>query len=208
MEQIFEESLRVLKQDAYFRPLIKKYGPPDLTTYHKTETTAFSALLRSIIYQQLSGRAAGAIYARVLDLFPHETPTPADLLKIRKPSLRKAGLSIAKIDYVRDLARKCLDGTIDEMRFPQMSSQEIIDHVTQVHGIGEWTAHMLLIFTLYRSDVLPVGDLAIRKGFQKLYNMKSLPTKKEMQTRAMPWASHASIASWYLWKLVDEDASV
>jgi 3-methyladenine DNA glycosylase/8-oxoguanine DNA glycosylase len=199
----FRESLRVISADKKMASLIRKYGPPDLGRYHGG-IGVFPALLRSIIYQQLSGHAARAIHARVLALFPKSVPTPQALLKIRAPKLRKAGLSIQKIQYVRDLAHKFLDGTIDEKRFPQMNSQEIIEHLTQVKGVGEWTAHMVLIFTLGRLDILPVGDLGIRKGFRKVYKMRTLPDKKEMEKRARPWREHASIASWYLWAVADD----
>ncbi len=189
------------------RALIKKYGPPDLSRYHG-KLGIFPALLRSIIYQQLSGKAAAAIHKRVVELFPpgrsgRKRPTPELLLKIRAPQLRAAGLSIQKISYVRDLAKKCLDGTIDEKKFPQMTSEEIVQHLVAVRGIGEWTAHMLLIFSLKRTDILPVGDLAIRKGFQKVYRLKATPDKKRMERIAAKWRAHASIASWYLWRSVD-----
>jgi DNA-3-methyladenine glycosylase II len=199
----FSASVAFLKKDKRFAALIKRYGPPDLERYHG-KINVFQALLRSIVYQQLSGHAAAAIHTRVKALFPRDKPTPELLLKIRAPRLRKAGLSIQKIAYVRDLAKKCLDGTIDQKHFPKMTSQEIIDHLTAVKGIGEWTAHMLLIFTLHRVDILPVGDLAIRKGFQSVYGLKEMPTVKEMEALAENWRAHASIASWYLWQVADE----
>lgn len=182
--------------------LINRFGPPDMTKYHR-KITVFHSLLRSIIYQQLSGYAAKAIHGRVLAL-TDDKPTPEKLLQIRAPRLRKAGLSTQKITYVRDLARKFLDGTINENLFKKMSSQEIIDHVVQVKGIGEWTAHMLLIFRLHRPDILPTGDLAIQKGFQKVYGLRKRPHKKDMERIAKPWRQHASVAAWYLWRVMDE----
>lgn len=196
-------SLIVLKKDKRMRSIILKFGPPRLKRPGLKKGHVFGALLRAIIYQQLSGRAAGAIHRRVLTLFPHEEPTPERLLKISAKKLRAAGLSVQKIAYVRDLARKYLDGTIDEKRFKKMSSDEVIEHVTSVHGIGEWTAHMLLIFTLGRLDILPVGDLGVRKGFQLVYGLKLLPDKKQMEKIASPWRSHASIGAWYLWQVAD-----
>jgi len=200
----YDAALRALRRDKYLAPLIKRYGPPELTRYHKKTRGVFSALLRSIVYQQLSGHAARAIHERVVALFPSGNPTPQALLKIRAPRLRKAGLSIQKIAYARDLARKCLDGTIDERLFQKMTSQEIVEHLTQVHGVGEWTAHMVLIFTLGRADILPAGDLAVRKGFQKAYGLRALPGKAEMEARAAKWRAYASIASWYFWAIADE----
>lgn len=202
-------ALKVLKSDPRMARLMKRYGRPDLTRYHKMSRTLFASLVRSIVYQQVSGHAARAIHARVVALFPGGKPTPEQLLKIRAPQLRKAGLSVQKIAYVKDLAKKCLDGTIDEKQFAQMSSQEIIEHLVAVKGIGEWTAQMMLIFKLYRLDILPVGDLAIRKGFQKIYGLKKEPDRKTMERLATPWRAYATVASWYLWRAMDEakDAS-
>jgi 3-methyladenine DNA glycosylase/8-oxoguanine DNA glycosylase len=198
-------SLVALKRDPHMAALIRRYGPPDLTKYHANSRGVFHAILRSIVYQQVSGHAAKAIHARVVALFPKNNPTPERLLKLRATTLRKAGLSIAKVRYVRDLAKKVLDGTVNEKQFPRMSSQEIIDHLVQIDGVGEWTAHMLLIFMLYRPDILPTGDLAIRKGFQAVYGLKEMPDRKTMERIAAPWRAHATAASWYLWRVVDEE---
>lgn len=184
--------------------VVRRYGALDLSKYHRGAGSVFARLIRSIVYQQISGKAAAAILDRLLDLFPNRKPTPQQLLKIHARKLRSAGLSIQKIEYVRDLARRFLDGTIDEKLFPNMSSQEIIDHLVQVKGVGVWTAQMLLIFTLYRPDILPWGDLAIQKGFKEVYGLKKLPDKKTMEKIAKPWRSHATAASWYLWRVADE----
>jgi 3-methyladenine DNA glycosylase/8-oxoguanine DNA glycosylase len=201
MKKIHDVSLARLKRDKAIGALIKKHGRPDFA--RRGGSTVFESLLRSIIYQQLSGHAARAIHGRVLALFPKEKPTPKLLLKIPAKKLRKGGLSIQKIEYVRDLARKCIDGTIEEKRLPKMSSAEIIEHLTAVKGVGEWTAHMVLIFTLQRPDILPTGDLGIKKGFQIAYKLRSLPTKKRMEQIAGSWKGHESIASWYLWRAAD-----
>jgi 3-methyladenine DNA glycosylase/8-oxoguanine DNA glycosylase len=203
----FSISQKALAKLPHFRPLIKKHGPVDLTRYHRRQKTVFQALLRSIVYQQISGKAAASILARVEALFPKNKPTPELLLKLPDAALRAAGLSGQKVVYVKDLASKCLDGTIDEKRFPRMTSQEIIEHLVQVKGIGVWTAQMLLIFTLYRPDILPWGDLAIQKGFRTLYGLRSLPDKKRMEKLAEPWKEHASAASWYLWRIADMEKS-
>lgn len=184
--------------------VIRAHGELDLTQYHRRAGSVFSRLLRSIVYQQISGKAAAAILERVVSLFPKKKPTPERLLKIPTQKLRSAGLSAQKVEYVRDLARKYIDGTINEKQFPKMSSQEIIDHLVQVKGVGVWTAHMLLIFTLYRPDILPWGDLAIQKGFKEVYGLKTLPDKKTMEKIAKPWRSHATAASWYLWRVADQ----
>ncbi len=200
----FSESLKALKKDPKMAAVLRKHGTLDLSKYHKGAGSVFARLVRSIVYQQISGKAAAAILDRVLELFPRKKPTPELLLKIPVSKLRSAGLSPQKVVYVRDLAHKYLDGTISEKRFPKMSSQEIIDHLVQVKGIGVWTAHMLLIFTLYRPDILPWGDLAIQKGFKEVYGLKQLPDKKRMEKIALPWRAHATAASWYLWRVADE----
>ena len=106
---------------------------------------------------------------------------------------------------MRDAAKKFLDGTINPRKFAKMSSQEITDHLVQIKGVGVWTAHMLLIFTLLRPDILPTGDLGIRKGFQKVFRLRSMPDHKRMEKLARGWREHASVASWYLWRVVDTD---
>jgi DNA-3-methyladenine glycosylase II len=200
----YTAALKALRKDPQMAALVKRYGPPDLSKYHGS-VSIFGSLLRSIIYQQISGKAAASIHARVLALFPRGVPTPEALLKIRAPRLRACGLSIGKVVYVRDLAMKYVDGTINEKHFPKMSSEEIVDHLVQVKGIGEWTAQMMLIFKLHRFDILPVDDLAIRKGFKNAYDLKAIPSKKEMEQLAAPWRAHASVASWYLWKASHPD---
>ncbi len=204
----YTDAIATLRRDVKFAPLIERHGAPDLSRYHGG-INIFQSLLRSIVFQQISGSAARAIHGRVLDLFPRKHPTPELLLKIRAPKLRACGLSVQKIVYVRDLAARCLDGTINPKKFPRMSTQEIIDHLIVVKGIGVWTAQMMLIFNLHRLDVLPVGDLAIRKGFKKVYRMRTDPTVKQIEKIARPWRAYASVASWYLWKEMDgENAAV
>lgn len=201
--QNFSTSIQAISKDPKMRAVVKRHGALDLSKYHKGAGSIFARLLRSIVYQQISGKAAAAILGRVLALFPRQEPTPKRLLKLRASQLRKAGLSIQKVTYVRDLAHKFLDGTIDEKKFPEMSSEEIIAHLVQVKGVGVWTAQMLLIFTLYRPDILPWGDLAIQKGFKEVYRLKALPDKKQMENIAKPWRSHATAAAWYLWRVAD-----
>lgn len=199
----FSDSIKALRKDPKMAPVVRKYGMVDLSAYHRRAGSIFARLMRSIIYQQISGKAAAAILARVASLFPNGKPTPEYLAKIPDAKLRSAGLSPQKIKYVRDLAEKYLDGTINEKLFPKMTSEEIIEHVVRVKGIGVWTAHMLLIFTLYRRDILPWGDLGIQKGFKEVYGLRKLPDKKQMEKIARPWLSHATAASWYLWRVAD-----
>lgn len=118
--------------------------------------------------------------------------------------MRAVGLSGQKASYLKDLALKFTDGTIDPKKFPKMTDQEIIEHVTAVKGIGDWTAHMFLMFTLHRPDVLPTGDLGIQKGFQKIFNLRSKPSPEKMERLAAIWKGHRTVASMYLWRLLDE----
>lgn len=118
--------------------------------------------------------------------------------------LRSAGLSGAKALYIKDLAEKFADGTIKHRSLGRMESTDIIEHLLQIKGVGVWTVQMLLIFTLGRPDILPVGDLGVRKGMQRVYKLRSLPTPAEMERLAAPWRDHASVASWYLWRVADE----
>lgn len=200
----FSKSIRQLAKDPRFKKLIKVHGRPTLSDYFPKAGGVFGSIVRSITYQQISGKAAGAIYARFAKLFPRNTPTPERLLKLTDGELRACGFSAQKIKYLRDAALKFSDGTINPRRFPAMTSEDIIEHFVQIKGVGTWTAHMVLIFTLHRLDILPTGDLAIRKGFQRLYRLKALPSHEEMEQLAQKWRAHATVASWYLWRVTDE----
>lgn len=195
-----DESLTLLKKDKRFAALIKLHGKPELAR----GKNLFQALVRSIVYQQLSGKAAATIYRRFTELFPdRKFPTPEQVLKIDFIKLRSVGLSGQKATYIQDLALKFTDGTIKHKSLHKMSTEEVTKHLTQVKGVGVWTVHMLQIFTLGRLDVLPTGDLGIRKGFQVVYKLKTLPTPAEMEALAKDWRAHASVASWYLWRAAD-----
>ncbi len=196
------ESLKILKQDRFFARLIAQHGVPDMAV----RKNPFQALVRSIIHQQLSGKAAETIYARFLALFDNKKkfPMPEEVRALSLERLRSSGLSAQKTGYLRDLAEKFSDGTIRLDALKKMNNEEIIRHLTQVKGIGEWTVHMLLITTLNRPDILPTGDLGIRKGFQIVYGLNALPDKKHMEKLAASWRAHASVASWYLWRAADE----
>ena len=197
----FEKSLTALKRDKRFAPLIKKYGAPDL----KRGTNPFQALIRSIIHQQVSGAAARTIHARFVGLFPKgKFPTSAMVSAVPLEKMRAAGLSGQKASYIKDLAEKFSDGTIKYRSLHKMESPDIVKHLTQIKGVGVWTVHMLLIFTLKRPDILPTLDLGIRKGFQMLYKLKGLPSHEQMEKLSVRWRAHASTASWYLWRVADE----
>ena len=199
-----QKSISVLKKDKRFAKLIKKHGIPDLKWGRVGLKNSFRALVRSIIYQQVSGFAASSILKKFIFLFGR-FPKPADVNKISVSKLRSAGLSSQKVKYIKDLAQKFTDGTIKHKSLKKMSNVEVIEHLIQVKGIGVWTAHMFLIFTLNRRDILPTGDLGIQKGFKILYGLKDLPDHDKMEQLAKPWREHASYASWYLWRLADSD---
>jgi 3-methyladenine DNA glycosylase/8-oxoguanine DNA glycosylase len=165
----------------------------------------FTALLRSIVYQQLSGKAAATILGRVNKLFaPRRGPTPRELLEISPERLRTAGLSTNKTLAVRDLAAKTLDGTVPSLaRIRRMNDEEIIERLTQVRGIGRWTVEMLLMFRLGRPDVLPLTDLGVRKGYGLTFHRGRMVTATSMTRRAERWRPYRSVASWYLWRALE-----
>ena len=193
-------AVRHLKRDPRLAPLIGVHGHPPF----KPQPNAFKALTESIIYQQLSGKAASVIYGRFLDLFPKRRfPKPELLLTIPATQLRSVGLSNQKASYLLDLAAKFMDGTIQPKRFPLMSNEEISEHLIQVKGIGQWTADMFLMFALNRPDVLPVGDLGIRNGFKKLYGLRKEPSPERMTALAEGWRPYRTAAAWYLWRVLE-----
>lgn len=200
----YKDSHPVLLKDKHLGAFIKNFGP--LWFRRKHTKNAFQALCESIIYQQLSGKAAGTILKRFVALFPGKKfPTPEDVLKIKVERLRSAGLSGQKSAYLKDLATKFKDGTINPTLFRNMSDADIIEHVVAVKGIGEWTAQMFLMFTLARPDVLPTGDLGIQKAFQKLFRLKARPTPQKMEKLATCWAGHRTLACMYLWRYMDTE---
>ena len=171
----------------------------------KSEQEPFESLLRSIVYQQLSGHAAGAIFKRLLALYPDKShPSPEDLLLTSAETLRSCGLSRSKVRSVTDLADKTHQGLLPNRKKVQMMSDEdIIEAFTTVFGIGQWTCEMLLMFTLGRLDILPVSDLGVRRGFMHAYRLDEMPSPQEVMKRGELWKPYRSIASFYLWKLAD-----
>jgi len=168
----------------------------------------YEALLRSITYQSISGRAAATIFGRIKALGGDDRiPTPEEMLKLRTPTLRKAGLSGAKILAMKDLARKTLAGvvpTLDEAR--AMSDEELVARLVSVRGIGVWSVEMFLIFRLGRPDVLPIHDLGIRKGWAITYGKKQLPKPRELLAFGERWRPYRTVASWYMWRACERAA--
>ncbi|MBA3345614.1 MAG: DNA-3-methyladenine glycosylase 2 family protein [Gemmatimonadales bacterium] len=195
--------LHLCNADPALARLLAQAGAFTLRT--RPTQSLFAALTQSIVYQQLSGKAAATILARVKALFaPKRFPTPRDILDIPSERLRAAGLSTAKTAALKDLAARTLDGTVPSLPLVRrMSDEEIIERLTLVRGVGRWTVEMLLMFRLGRPDVLPVGDLGVRKGFALTFGGRTLPDPEVMSRRAERWRPYRSVASWYLWRALE-----
>ncbi len=189
--------------DAELGALIDRIGP--FAMEMKAADSLFEAMLRSIVYQQLHGKAAATIHGRVLaELDRHGGPTPEALTKATDAALRGAGLSGNKLLAVRDLSLKCREGTVPSLKDARrLADEELVTRLTEVRGIGPWTVHMLLIFYLGRPDVMPTGDFAIRLGFKRLYRKRKDPTPEAIVKHARRWQPYRSVASWYLWRSLD-----
>jgi DNA-3-methyladenine glycosylase II len=189
--------------DPALAEVIKRVGPYALQL--EATTTLFEALLRSIVYQQLHGKAAASILARVrAELERHGGVTAEASTRTTDDRLRAAGLSRNKLVAIRDLAARCLDGTVPTFAEARdLGDDELVERLTTVRGIGPWTVHMLLIFHLGRPDVMPTGDFAIRLAFKKIYRKRKDPTPDMIIKHARRWEPYRSVASWYLWRSLD-----
>lgn len=205
--ELFAEQLRAAekhlsRRDAVLRPYIKRHGTCRLQQHPRH----FETLVNSIVSQQLSTKAADTIFRRFVALYaPAKFPKPTAIITTPDETLRGVGLSGQKLAYIKDLAAKVDDGTVHLKRIAQMSDDEIIAELTQVKGIGVWTVHMFLIFSLGRLNVLPVGDLGIRMAVQRLYGLEELPkpTAIEAIAEQNQWQPYRSVASWYLWRSLE-----
>ncbi|OVE79476.1 hypothetical protein BVY00_00330 [bacterium G20] len=186
--------------DPVLANLIKHYGPPNLSPHGDH----YKQLLSSIIGQQLSVKAAASIRGRVFDFFGGK-PSPQQLLAADPNKLRSLGLSRAKVIYVKDLAQHIVDGQLDMTHVSTLPNDELIEQLVAVKGIGVWSAHIFMIFGLGRLDILPVGDLGIRKAAMKLYNLRQLPSPERLikLSKQNSWSPYESIAAWYLWQSLD-----
>jgi len=189
------------KADPVMAQMIAEVGPCRYQV--KRSGTHFDALCRSIIYQQLSTKAAGTIHGRFLDLFPQQQPSPDALLALSEERLRGVGLSRQKLSYLRDLASKVHSNALPLGHLDSLRDQEIIDYLVPVKGIGVWTAQMFLMFRLGRLDVLPDLDLGIRNAIKKAYRVRGVPNAKRIARIGAPWRPYASVACWYLWRSLD-----
>ncbi|MFL5781453.1 MAG: DNA-3-methyladenine glycosylase family protein [Thermoleophilaceae bacterium] len=192
------------RKDPVMRELIKRVGKLDLEARRRGRPAdAYGALVRSIVGQQLSTKAAATIYGRLTDLFGGRTPTPQELLDTDPDAIRAAGMSGAKTAYLRSLAEHVLSGELELDRLNDLSDDDIVAELTAVKGLGVWTAHMFLIFHLNRPDVMPVGDLGVRNAARAVYELDHVPTAAELEEIAEPWRPHRSLGALYLWRSLD-----
>ena len=196
---ILNKSINHLKQCEEIKDLIEKYPAPKFSP----SSNYYEALAKSIIYQQLSGNAAKAIYSRFLNLFDGNTPIASEYLHIDDSMLRDIGISKQKISYIENLSIFFIENQ-NRLDFTAYSNEEISSKLISIKGIGQWTIDMFMIFTLSRLDVLPVGDLAIKKAFKVIYSLEELPSESFMKSKALKWKPYRSIASSYLWMLAND----
>jgi len=187
-----------------FAALIQRVGPPGLRV--ERGRGLYEALVRAIAHQQLHGKAAEAILGRFRALYPDEIfPAPDQVLETRDEVLRGCGFSAAKLAAIRDICAKTLDGTVPTRRqATRLPDDVLIERLTTIRGVGRWTVEMLLIFTLGRPDVLPVDDFGVREGYRVLYELETQPKPRALAELALPWAPHRSMATWYLYRAVEE----
>lgn len=191
--------------DPTMAALIERVGKIDLATrlrrrQEERPADAYGALLRAIVGQQLSTKAARTIYLRVLEIFDGATPSPDQLLAAKEADLRGAGLSGRKVEYVQDLARHVISGELELDRLNGLDDEQVIEEIVAVRGLGQWTAEMFLLFHLERPDVISGGDLGIRKAVQIEYGMEEMPAPTEVVDLSERWRPHRSLASLYLWE--------
>ena len=165
--------------------------------------THYDALVRAIVYQQLSGKAAGTIHRRFRELYPNKRPRAELVLATSDEALRSAGLSRQKIGYLRDLSARVVDGSLPLAHLGRLPDDEVIEHLIQVKGIGRWTVQMFLMFRLGRPDVLPELDLGIQNAIQRAYGLTTRPTPKDVLRMGEKWRPHATTACWYMWRSLE-----
>lgn len=191
--------------DPVMAGLIERYEEPEavLARRGRRPGDAYGALVRSIVGQQISTKAAKSIFGRLTGIFGDRTPTPRELLDTDPETLRAVGLSRMKVVFLRDLAEHVEDGRLELERLPELPDAEVLDRLTQVKGLGPWTVQVFLIFHLGRPDVLPVGDLGIRRAVQLEYGLAGLPDVPELERIAEPWRPWRTLACLYLWRSLD-----
>jgi len=199
-----EAILHLQAADPVIGGIIQAVGPYRI----EFREPGFETLVKSIVYQQLSGRVAQVIFGRLVAAVPEGSLTPAGILALRPARMRKLGLSKQKTAYIRDLARLTRDGVVDFTVLPALTDAEVIEQLTKVKGVGVWTAHMFLIFALRRTNVLPSGDLGIRAAIRKAYGLEGLPKPAEIEALGARWHPYCTVASWYLWRSLEPNANL
>ncbi|MGE5082372.1 MAG: DNA-3-methyladenine glycosylase family protein [Acidobacteriota bacterium] len=190
--------IHLKKCDPVLREIIERVGPFRM----EYGDPQFASLAEAIVYQQLNGKAAETIFKRFAAL-AGDPLTPEGILKLSDEELRGVGLSKQKSTYLKDLAQKTAAGVLDFSRLPELPDEEVIEHLTQVKGIGVWTAHMFLIFSLRRPNVLPTGDYGVQMALKRHYRKRKLPKPKDMEKIARAWEPYRSVACWYMWRSLD-----
>ena len=202
MKNISKALEHLKNTDPRFKILIDRFEKPD----YKPNENYFEALVKSIVYQQLSGKAAFTIYSRFLDLFnSKDFPLPKQVLKISDQKHRSIGLSRQKSCYIKEIANAFSENEIIPEDIPKMNDEEIRNLLIKIKGVGPWTVDMFLMFTLNRPDIFPVSDLGIQKGCTLFFQLDEIPEIQFMEKQAEKWMPFRTIASWYMWKLVDDD---
>jgi DNA-3-methyladenine glycosylase II len=194
-----KEALDHLRKDRRLAKVIDQVGEYSITI----TKNPYESLVEAIITQQLSGKAADSISTRFRGIYG-KFPKPVDVLKTPNSKLRKAGLSYMKVSYIKDLSERVESKELRLSYMKKLSDEEVIEQLVQVKGIGRWTAEMFLIFNLGRLDVLPIGDLGLKKGIQRLYSLSELPQKEQMEKIAKRWRPYRSVATWYLWRSLNQ----
>jgi len=191
-----KEATKFLKKDPKLAKIINQVGDYNV----KITKNRYQSLVEAIIAQQLSGSAAESILKKFKKLSKSKFPKPFEVIKLPDSKIRSVGLSKMKIMYIKDLSKKIQTKQLNMRKISTKSDEYVVEHLTNVKGIGRWTAEMFLIFSLGRLDVLPVGDLGLKKGIQLMYSLKELPNEKEIERIAESWRPYRTVATWYLWK--------
>jgi DNA-3-methyladenine glycosylase II len=192
--------------DPVMGAIVADHGPLDMEERRRGRPSdAYGALLRSIVGQQLSTKAARSIYQRLVDRYDGHAPTPAQILEADPEDIRSVGLSRAKVAYLRDLAEHVEDGELRLDLLPELDDAEVVAELTAIKGLGLWTAQMFLMFHLGRPDVLPVGDLGIRRAVERAYELDEVPDPATLERIAMPWRPYRTLACLYLWRSLDNE---
>jgi DNA-3-methyladenine glycosylase II len=199
-----EALLHLKSRDPILGRVIDEVGPYGI----EFRDPNFETLVKAIIYQQLSGKVAAIIFARLVAAADNGRLTPEGVLKLRLQEMRALGLSQQKITYIRELARGAASGAVDLESMVELPDEDVYRRLTSLRGIGVWTAQMFLIFALRRHDVLPAGDLGIRAAVRKLYGFDKMPTPAQVEELARNWRPYCTVASWYLWRSLEPNASL